>query len=96
MFGRALLHDDAVFLNPGKFDPDRYLTPEGKLDERAAGLTEAAFGFGRRICPGRHFAMDTLWIAMAHMLAAYKIEKEADSSGTIIEPKEEFTPGILR
>lgn len=93
---RAILHDDSVFPNPSVFDPTRYLTPEGNLNEANADLSEPAFGFGRRICPGRHFAMDTLWIAMAQMLAAFSIEKAFNDSGKVVEPKEEYTPGILR
>lgn len=90
------MHDEAVFPDPHVFDPTRYLTPEGNLDENTADLADPAFGFGRRICPGRHFATDTLWIAIAHMLATFDIEKAVDSAGNVIEPKEEFTPGILR
>lgn len=56
----------------------------------------AAFGFGRRKCPGRYLAMDSLWIAMAYLLACYDIEKPVDKYGEAIEPSGQYTTGLLR
>jgi hypothetical protein len=39
--------------------------------------------------------MDTMWIAMAHILAVFTIEKPIDESGNIIEPSGEYIPGFL-
>ena len=66
-----------------------------KLDPDAPDPTEASFGFGRRICPGRHFAMDTIFIAVSHMLAAFNIGKAHDADGNPITPKEEYTTGLI-
>lgn len=68
--GRAILHDELVFSDPEKFDPSRFLTSDHKLDR----YREGAFGLGRRICPGRHLALQTLWLAMANILATFRIE----------------------
>ncbi|KAF7979968.1 hypothetical protein HWV62_40032, partial [Athelia sp. TMB] len=45
---RAVLHDESAYPDAGCFNPDRYLTKEGKLDPSVRD-TEAAFGYGRRI-----------------------------------------------
>jgi hypothetical protein len=54
------------------------------------------FGFGRRICPGRYFAEDILFLNMANILAVFKIEKAVDELGNVIEPRAEFNSGLLR
>ncbi len=44
--------------------------------------TIGAFGFGRRICPGRHLAMNSTFIAVAALLWAFDIlpdEKEKEA-----------------
>lgn len=94
---RAILHDEERYPNPDAFDPTRYLTPEGVLDRSAPDPTvDAAFGFGRRICVGRHFAMDSLWIAIAYILATLDIQKAVDEAGNVVEPSGEYTPGLIR
>lgn len=58
-------------------------------------VPESVFGFGRRICPGRYFVLQALWLTMARVLAAFKIEKPIDSEGKIIEPSGEFSSGVI-
>ena len=93
---RGILHDDSRYPNPETFDPTRFLDANGQLDPNAPDPTEASFGFGRRICPGRHFAMESLWITIAYMLATVKLEKPLDETGKVIEPSGEYTPGLIR
>ncbi|GJE97958.1 cytochrome P450 [Phanerochaete sordida] len=90
----AILHDEERYPNPDVFDPTRYLTPDGELNKDMPD-PEPAFGFGRRICPGRYFAMDSMWIAMAHILATLNVEKAVDAAGNVIEPSGEYTSGLL-
>ena len=92
---RAILHDENICPNPEIFEPTRYLTADGKLNTGITDPSEAVFGFGRRICPGRYFALDTVWIAIAHILATFDIQKPLDKSGRVIDPSGEYTPGIL-
>lgn len=49
------------------------------------------WGFGRRSCPGRFFARDMLWIAMANMLAAFDFLPVTDAEGRPAPPAQEFT-----
>lgn len=56
-------HDPAVYPNPEVFDPTRFLGPNPAPDP----LTYA-FGFGRRICPGKQFADLNIWLTMVRSL----------------------------
>jgi hypothetical protein len=53
---RAILHDENVYPDPHTFKPERWLTASGQLDPNAKEPL-AFFGYGRRLCPGRHLAM---------------------------------------
>ena len=55
-----------------------------------------AFGYGRRICPGMHLAMDSIFVAIAMSLATLNIDKKKDANGQYIEPRVEYTTGVVR
>ncbi|KAI0027760.1 cytochrome P450, partial [Vararia minispora EC-137] len=68
------------------FNPARFLDEKGQLRPMPEDTKEeghVSFGFGRRICVGRHVANDALFVAMATMLWAFEIEKigEVDVEG---------------
>lgn len=92
---RAILHDENRYPNAEAFDPRRFLTADGLLNTDTPDTTET-FGYSRRICPGRYFAMDMLWLTAANILAVFTIEKPVDENGQIIEPNGEFTSGMIR
>lgn len=87
---RAILHDETVYPDPERFNPYRFLASDGKIDPDVP-KPEAAFGFGRRICPGRFFSYPAMWINMASILSAFKIEKPVDCQGNVVEVVEGFT-----
>lgn len=89
---RAMTHDDAVYKNPDDFDPDRYSPLE--QGGRGEPLPNGQFGFGRRICIGKHFAEATVWIVIAVMLSTMSIEREKDEDGIEIIPVVELTNGL--
>ncbi|KAG2018325.1 cytochrome P450 [Coprinopsis cinerea AmutBmut pab1-1] len=88
-----ILHDPEVFDEPFAFKPERYIK-DGKIDHTVVDATAAAFGYGRRICPGRHMAMDTLFYTIACTLAMFDIAAPKDENG---EPtiRYETTDGAL-
>lgn len=49
-----------------------------------------------RVCPGRYLINDSLWIAMAAILAAPSISKAVDSDGKEITPDTAVETGITR
>ncbi|KAJ7616024.1 cytochrome P450 [Roridomyces roridus] len=86
----AILHDGKVYgPDPSAFRPERFLCADGKLNT-AVPDPQAGFGFGRRICPGRHLAEESIWIAVVSILAVFDIKKKPG-----VEPSYEYTQGIL-
>ncbi|KAG2056804.1 cytochrome P450 [Suillus hirtellus] len=88
----ALSRDEDVFPDASRFDPSRHLTVDGKLKDPF--VNHFAFGHGRRTCPGRWFAENSLWTATAAILAVLRIDHAKDSNGNKIEVKPEFTAGL--
>ncbi|KAJ7032293.1 cytochrome P450 [Mycena alexandri] len=89
----AILHHEEMYPEPHTFNPERFLL-DGKLNPDVRD-PQAAFGFGRRICPGRYMATSSLWIAIASILAAFNIGKAIEEDERIIEPSYEYSPGFL-
>jgi hypothetical protein len=48
------------------------------------------------ICPGRYLANDTVWIAIARILAVFTISKAKDANGNVIEPEIAYVTTITR
>ncbi|KAI0770148.1 cytochrome P450 [Fomes fomentarius] len=84
----ACLHDPEAYPDPDRFFPDRFIR-DGILDPVVRDPADFAFGHGRRICPGRHFAEATLFIHVAMVLHVFKITPPVDEKGNeiTIEPK---------
>lgn len=81
----AFTHDPNVYPDPMTFKPERFLATPGQtpeLDPRTL-----IFGFGRRICPGRQLADNTIFLSIAQSLAVFDLSKEDTT-----EPQ--FLPGV--
>ncbi|TFY62291.1 hypothetical protein EVJ58_g3958 [Rhodofomes roseus] len=84
----GILHNPALYPDPFEFKPERY------LQSKDTGLNpdprQFAFGYGRRVCPGRGLAEDSIFIAVASVLALFEISKALNADGTPIEPDPTF------
>ncbi|OCH90227.1 cytochrome P450 [Obba rivulosa] len=91
---RAILHNAEVYPHPEDFSPDRFLV-NGQLDAAILDPITAVFGFGRRICPGKDFADDLLFIMIVSILHAYSIGPALDENNEPLLPEVKMTPGFL-
>ncbi|KAF8199316.1 cytochrome P450 [Mycena galopus ATCC 62051] len=89
----AILHDEVMYPDPHVFKPERFLL-DGKLNPEVRDL-QCAFGFGRRICPGKDMATSSIWITVVSVLAMFNITKEVGKDGQIIEPSYEYEGGMV-
>lgn len=90
---RRILHDPNVFSQPHRFNPDRFMQEKGDFKEQHLSPTDplsVAFGYGRRLCPGRHMGEAQVWINIASILSALSISS-MDESGVAIPVKPEFS-----
>lgn len=90
----AMSRDETTYKNPDMFDPNRYLPKE----EGGAGepILQGPFGFGRRVCVGKHLAQASVWIALATLIATMDISNFVGPDGKEIKPEVEFSTGLSR
>lgn len=81
----AMHNDEAFFDKPADFVPERWLgrQPQG-----------GNFGYGRRVCTGRHIARKSLAIAIARLLWAYNIRSK-NGQKVVVSQEESFTSGFI-
>ncbi|KAJ7274707.1 cytochrome P450 [Mycena rebaudengoi] len=84
----SIFRDEAAYPDAHLFKPERFLL-NGKPNPEIRDPEAFAFGYGRRICPGRHMAIDSVWITIAYMLATLDITR-AKGDTSVIRPKEKL------
>ncbi|GJJ15153.1 hypothetical protein Clacol_009428 [Clathrus columnatus] len=87
----SLLHSKSVYGDDvAEFNPERFMKPQTKYPDNA-------FGFGRRICPGRHMADSMIFIIIASVLHTFDITPYGSSTTTGVElpSPDAFVPGII-
>ncbi|KAH6899483.1 O-methylsterigmatocystin oxidoreductase [Coprinopsis sp. MPI-PUGE-AT-0042] len=72
--GWAIMHDPKNFDAPFDFKPERYLKADGQIDPTVLDHESTSFGYGRRLCPGRHLSDDTLMAMTAAFIACFNIK----------------------
>ncbi|EJD37779.1 cytochrome P450 [Auricularia subglabra TFB-10046 SS5] len=91
----AMFNDEEHYPHPEKFEPARFLGPNGQLDARVLDPADISFGFGRRVCPGRYFADAEVWLMIATVLYCFDIAPARDERGVEIVPSEVMSSGIV-
>ncbi|GAO15621.1 uncharacterized protein UV8b_04798 [Ustilaginoidea virens] len=81
-----LTRDPETHPSPESFDPERYLAPRNEPDP-----ADIVFGYGRRICPGRFLAEQSLFVTIARLLATFTLAGVQGEE----QPRLEFTPGLV-
>lgn len=74
------------------FKPERFLSENGHVPE--PDPQTIAFGFGRRICPGRFLADSAVYLTITKSLAVFQIGKYVEN-GKEIDPVVEFQNGLI-
>lgn len=92
---RAILHDEKHYPDPLTYNPDRYFRPDGTFNPDVLDPSVAAFGYGRRVCPGQWMAQDSMWITIACTLAAFSLDKKKDKNGNAVMPSGDYDIGFL-
>ncbi|KAG2021126.1 cytochrome P450, variant 2 [Coprinopsis cinerea AmutBmut pab1-1] len=90
----AILHDPNVFDDPFAFKPERYLK-NGTINPDVLDPEVAAFGYGRRICPGRHLSNEIIGYLTACLLFAFNISPPKDRDGNALPLNLEVTSEML-
>ncbi|CAK7217402.1 hypothetical protein SBRCBS47491_003153 [Sporothrix bragantina] len=88
----AMSRDTAVYKDPEAFNPDRF-TPKEEGGDGEPFLV-GPFGFGRRICVGRHLAQASVWIMVATMVATMDISAPLNPDGTPYDQPIKFSTGL--
>lgn len=95
----AITREEAVFgPDAENFMPERWVAPDTPETGEIKSLPIVGFGYGRRTCPGRHFARNILWISMARLLWAFKVEagREENMRKTFVEPLDSTDGLVMR
>jgi len=92
----TLSYDPVEYPEPEILRPERFLK-DGQVYIPGRDPSDAGFGFGRRICQGRHIGESMWFLCAASVLALFDISKAVDDKGNVVEPHCEFnSAGAIR
>jgi len=93
----VIVKDPNLFEDPEVFNPSRFLTPQkvaGSWNGKVDSDFTIPFGFGRRVCPGMHVALQSAFICMARIFWAFDLLPATD--GSTIDPTKTINLGQTR
>ncbi|PBK95476.1 cytochrome P450 [Armillaria gallica] len=90
----AMSHDESMYPDPMTFRPERFMDAPAAKDGGPCDPNAIAFGWGRRICPGRFLAENSLWLHVATTLACFNISPIIGSDGRPVIPPRDYTSGL--
>ncbi|EMD35342.1 hypothetical protein CERSUDRAFT_53277 [Gelatoporia subvermispora B] len=90
----AILHNPDEYPDPGTFEPERFLK-DNAINEAVRDPITVTTGFGRRICPGRHFAESSIFIIIASILHSFDISAPLDKYGVPMYPDLKLSTGLV-
>ncbi|KIJ65825.1 hypothetical protein HYDPIDRAFT_109876 [Hydnomerulius pinastri MD-312] len=80
-----------MYPDPSVCSLERFFKGDGALND---GTVSYTFGFGRRICTGHYLADESVWSAIATLLATWVFEAPKDEHGEPYKFKPQFTGGL--
>ncbi|KAH7904746.1 cytochrome P450 [Hygrophoropsis aurantiaca] len=89
----AISKDDLSGIPSEEFAPERFLS--SCVKDTAIDPYDYAFGFGRRICPGKHLGDNNLFLLVSYIMAAVDISRAKDQDGKDIPLQPSFTAGLV-
>ncbi|KAI0740350.1 cytochrome P450 98A3 [Earliella scabrosa] len=91
----AISRDPETYPDPEDFVPERFLDADGQLDVNGKDPADFIFGFGRRICPGRHFAESSLFLICASLLWAFDIGPSVNEHGVPVPVERKVSTNVV-
>ncbi|KAA1476662.1 cytochrome P450 [Dentipellis sp. KUC8613] len=89
---RAMSRDPDEYPEPESFKPERFIKSDGTLND---DNMRYIFGFGRRLCSGHHLADATVWMAIASVLAVFRLVPVKDEYGHEGPVEAKYTSGLV-
>ncbi|KAF9020970.1 cytochrome P450 [Hymenopellis radicata] len=90
----GISHDETMYPDPMAFKPERFMNAPDVKDGGPREPNTIAFGWGRRICPGRFLAENSLWLHIATTLACFNISPVVGADGNPLIPPRDYTSGL--
>ncbi|TCD61264.1 hypothetical protein EIP91_008697 [Steccherinum ochraceum] len=91
----AMLKNPEEYPDPDDFIPERFINDKGEFRTDVRDPLTMAFGFGRRICPGKFFAINILNLYAASVLHAFEITPGSDEHGKTRKLSTEMMSGLI-
>lgn len=89
----AISIDDKSGIPSNEFAPERHL--EECVGHIATDPATYAFGFGRRVCPGRHLGENNLFLLISGIMATVNIKKPKGPGGTELPFDPSYKSGLV-